>query len=105
MGRQTMTTTSNGEKHRITCELLDKMGFVKKNYNKNINMYVHDDGVFEKIVLKQSIDSDNWSGVFEGMMDGLYMRKLTVKGGLEFDDDLIRCADTVGIKINIDYEN
>ena len=105
MGRQTMITTSNGEKHRITCELLEKIGFDKKTYNKNIHLYVYDDGVFEKIVLKKHVDSDSWSGLFEGMMDGLYLRKLTVKGGLEFDDDLVRCADTVGIKITINYEN
>ena len=92
-----MTLTNNGERLRLTCEKLDELGFKRKRYNKNIDMFVYDDGTVEKIVLKKPIESTQWSGTFEGADADMHMRKLTVSGGLEFEDDLFRCIQTVGI--------
>ena len=94
-----MTPTNKGESYRLTCEKLDCLGFKRKKYSKNTDMYVYDDGMLEKVVLKKPIDAVQWSGTFEGADADMHMRKLTVSGGLEFEDDLFRCMQTVGIAI------
>ena len=99
LGRTTMTTTSNGEKQRLTCEKLEQLGFRRKNYSKRLDMFVLDDGVLSKIELKKFVKETDWRGVLEGTDSEMNTRKLTISGGLEFEDDLRRCAESVGVSI------
>lgn len=99
MGRTTMTTTSNGEEQRLTCEKLEQLGFKRKRYSKRLDMFVLDDGILEKIELKKFVKQNDWRGVFEGTDAYDNVRRLEISGGLEFEDDLRRCAETVCISI------
>ena len=98
-GRTTMTTTSNGDKQKLTCEKLESLGFKRKSYSKRLDMFVLDDGVLCKIVLKKFVKDDSWKAALEGTDADMNTRHLTVSGGLMFEDDLRRCAETVGISI------
>lgn len=98
-GRITMTTTSNGDKYKLTCEKLESLGFKRKSYSKRLDMFVLDDGVLSKIELKKFIKDDGWKAVLEGTDADMNTRRLVISGGLLFEDDLRRCAETVGISI------
>jgi hypothetical protein len=88
-----------GERQRLTCEKLEELGFRRKSYSKRLDMFVLDDGVLSKIELKKFIKDTDWRGVFECTDAEMNTRKLVISGGLEFEDDLRGCAETVGISI------